>query len=197
MRFLSDEEIGTITIGNVVSESTFNGLDEKGIKPLKILVERVNFKLDEKHSESSIDGEWSGYKISLLINNEVQETIDERYFTDCTESEVFLMVGNYMGTAFMRNVMDDFYYLNNIIYAPTGQRQKWTTEDLEVVILPTDSNGVVILDGDEIAPDILPDVPNIEIGSLADEVEDDEYEDFMDDVKDMVDEDHEKLMNDF
>lgn len=193
MRFLSDEEIGTITIGNVVSESMFNGLDEKGIKPLKILVERVNFKLDEEHSSSSVDEEWAGYKVSLLTNNEVQETIDERYFTDCTESEVFLMVGNYMGTAFMRNVMDDFYYLNNIIYAPTGQRQKWTTKDLEVVILPTDSNGVVILDGDEIDPD----VPNIEIGSLADEVEDDGYEDFMDDVKDMVDEDHEKLMNDF
>lgn len=120
MRKLSLEEIETVEEnGTEIAKIEINGLTESGTNNYKILVRRCRFEPDPKHkNESASDGYSLCYMIALLnivaidgVNAEFMEQV--RFFTQCTESELFIHVGNYMGTVYMMNTLSDRYYLKN------------------------------------------------------------------------------------
>lgn len=120
MRKLSIEEIETIKEnGTNIAKIEINGLNESGTNHYQILVSKCKFKPDSNHKkESSLNGYSICYEIALLNICEVDgvnvEYLEEvRFFTQCTESEVFVHVGNYMGTVYMMNTFTDGYYLKN------------------------------------------------------------------------------------
>lgn len=81
-------------------------------KPYQILVKRCKFIPDSTNKdEAGLSGYSFCYKIAL-INVETSIEEDVRFFTQCTESDIFVHVGNYMGTVYMANTFADEYYLN-------------------------------------------------------------------------------------
>lgn len=120
MRKLSLEEIETVDEnGTEIAKVEINGLNETDAIHYQILVRKCKFKPDSNHkNEPASDGYSSCYMIVLLnivtidgVNAEFMEQV--RFFTQCTESEVFVHVGNYMGTVYMMNTLSDGYYLKN------------------------------------------------------------------------------------
>lgn len=120
MRKLSLEEIETIEEdGTNIAKIEINGLNESGTNHYQILVRKCKFKPDSNHKREAASNKHSlCYEIALLNVGEVDgvnvEFLEEvRFFTQCTESEIFIHVGNYMGTVYMKNTFVDRYYLKD------------------------------------------------------------------------------------
>lgn len=113
MRKLTDKEIASVEEGSLITKIELEG--SSGHDPIyyQILVIRCKFKPDANHKhESASDGYSSCYEITLLKNEGCEYGFqDTRYFTQCTESELFIHVGNYMGTVYMMNTLSDRFYL--------------------------------------------------------------------------------------
>jgi hypothetical protein len=113
MRKLSWKEIATVEKnGAPIAKIEIEGTT--GCVPVfyQILVIRCKFKPDGSHKdEAASNGYSSGYIIGLfnVTENSLQDT---KFFTQCTESEVFVHVGNYMATTYMLNNLIDGHYLN-------------------------------------------------------------------------------------
>ena len=111
MRKLTAEEIETEEKGALITKIEIESTTGQDPIYYQILVTRCKFKPDANHkNEAASDGYSLGYEI--LLYNVTENRYEEiRFFTQCTESEVFIHVGNYMGTVYMRNTFIDRYYL--------------------------------------------------------------------------------------
>jgi hypothetical protein len=113
MRRLSNEEIITVEseTGYQLAKIEVDGLNECGVVNYQILVKKCNFKPDANHkNETASDGHSICYMIALYTTTGT--VVETRFFTQCTEAEVFIHVGNYMGTVRMFNTLADRYYLS-------------------------------------------------------------------------------------
>lgn len=114
MRKLTNEEIATVEERTVITKIEIDGFTDVR-KPYQILVKRCKFTPDSAHKDESslFTGHSLCYKITLIsVETNVEE--DVRFFTQCTESEMFIHVGNYMGTVYMMNTFADEYYLRSV-----------------------------------------------------------------------------------
>lgn len=114
MRKLTAEEIDTIKEkGAPIAKIELEGTTGNDPVFYQILVIRCEFMPDANHkNEAASDGYSSCYEI-LLYNVTEKTHQNARFFTQCTESDVFIHVGNYMGTVYMMNTLGDRYYLQD------------------------------------------------------------------------------------
>lgn len=109
MRKLTNAEINTVIFGSehqiAKVEVDGIGLDEHSIVHHQILVKKCEFKPDVDHkNEAASDGYSLCYKIELYTDCKIAEI---KYFTQCFESDIFIRVGNYIGTVYMMNTLAD------------------------------------------------------------------------------------------